>query len=238
MQVTQFHAGQSLEGVQQFLTAHADIFRSVNQSDARKALDAAVTQLRATAAEQDAHARDLKGKGGERARLEAVLVRKFMTPLSKWARSHLQGDPALEALTPSGGTLRRQQLVVTAEGMLRAATPYATRISTGGFPAGFLDGFRAAVDALQAVLVARKAKNTARTGATESIAALVRQGREAVTALDALVSHQVLGDPRLEREWAVAKRIRKPNSFESVPPVPAPQPSLAATGTQEVLKAA
>ena len=103
MKVHQIHVGQSMEGVQQFLDAHDDVLQSVNQSDARKELDVAVAQFKATAAEQDVHVRELKGVGGTRVQGEAVLLKKFMTPLSKWARANLQGQPALAALTPSAG---------------------------------------------------------------------------------------------------------------------------------------
>jgi hypothetical protein len=219
MRLNQFHVGQSLEGVQQFLAAHADVLQSVNASDARKQLDATVTQLRATAAEQDLHARELKGVRGTRVQLEAALVKRFMTPLSKWARANLQGEPALGALSPSAGQLRRQKLVVTAEGMLEAAGTYSARLTTGSFPPDFLERFRAAIDAVQGSLGNRKGSATAKSGATKSIAALLRQGRMAVTALDALVTHQILGDARLEREWAVAKRVRRSASPAAATPV-------------------
>ena len=95
MRTVQIHVGQSLEGVQQYLDVHADVLQSVNQSDARQQLDSAVVQLKATLAEQNVHVRELRGVGGTRVQQEAVLVKKFMTPLAKWARANLQGDPAL-----------------------------------------------------------------------------------------------------------------------------------------------
>ena len=244
MKKDQIHVGQSLEGVQQFLDAHADVLQSVNASDARKDLDATATQLRATAAEQDVHARELKGVGGTRVQQEAVLVKKFMTPLSKWARANLRGEPALGALTPSAGQLRRQKLVVTAEGMLEAAGNYTARLTTGSFPADFLTQFSAAIDAVRGSLGNRKGRSTAKSGATKSIAALLRQGRSAVTALDGLVTHQIHGDARLEKEWAVAKRIRRSNvPLAITPPAPAVQSTptivpMPVTATREVLKAA
>ena len=226
MKVQQIHVGQSLEGVQQYLDAHDDVLQSVNQSDARKELDSSIAQFKATAAEQDVHVRELKGVGGTRVQGEAVLLKKFMTPLSKWARANLLGQPALAALTPSAGHLRRQQLATAAEGMLEAARNYSDRLATGSFPADFLDKFGAAIDAVRDSLGNRKGRSTAKSGATKSIAALLKQGRAAVVALDGLVTHQILGDARLEREWAVSKRIRRVNA-------PAP-----ITATPEVLKAA
>src|SRR5205823_1170161 len=112
-------------------------------------------------------------------------------------------------LTPAAGQFRRQKLVVTAEGMLAAAGAYTARLSTGSFPADFLKRFGAAIDAVRGSLGSRKGKATAKSGATKSIASLLKQGRLAVTALDGLVTHQILGDARLEEEWAKAKRIRR-----------------------------
>ena len=131
--------------------------------------------------------------------------------------------------------------------MLEAARNYSDRLATGSFPADFLDKFGAAIDAVRDSLGNRKGRSTAKSGATKSIAALLKQGRAAVAALDGLVTHQILGDARLEREWAVSKRIRRANAPVTITPaaptaltvqstptrVPAP-----ITATPEVLKAA
>ena len=234
MQKDQLHVGQSLEGVQQYLDVHADVLQSVNQSDARQQLDSVVVQVKAALAEQNVHVRELRGVGGTRVQQESVLVKKFMTPLAKWARANLQGDPALGALTPSAGQFRRQKLVVTAKGMLEAAASYTARLTTGSFPADFFEKFGAAIEAVHGTLGNRKGRATAKSGATKSIATLLKQGRSAVTALDGLISHQIHGDERLEREWAVAKRVRRPSSAATiVTPEPAPP-----VHTQEVTKAA
>ena len=47
------------------------------------------------------------------------------------------------------------------------------------------------------------------TGATNQIATALRNGRAAIATLDSLVSHVILGNERLEREWRAAKRITR-----------------------------
>lgn len=84
------------------------------------------------------------------------------------------------------------------------------------FPANFLAQLRAAADGVQASLDTRSAKVVAGAGATTKVKAMASQGRRAVAALDSLVSHLILGDERLEREWRAAKRVRRQGTAEVV----------------------
>ena len=238
MQSTQVHAGQSLRSTQQCLDAHPDVFQSVNATQARRELDAAITQLDAAAVEQGIQARESRGEVNRRTQLEHVLVRKYMTPLAKFARSQLKGVPNLDALTPSANQLKRERLAKAGLEMAGAAAPFAEMLVKANFPADFLTQLEAAAHAVHQSFDTRKGKQTARTGATKSIATLVRQGRTAVAALDSLVSHLILGNDRLEREWRSAKRVRKEAKLPVfatppfvpvvTPPVPAPVPPSAA----------
>jgi hypothetical protein len=229
MRTRQIRVGQSLRQVQQFLDAHAGVVGPANESEARQSLNAAVTQLDASATEQGTRTRERHGEVTRREQLEQQLVRKFMTPVAKLARSRLQGEPNLAALTPSGSALQRERLVQSARSMIEAATPYAERFGAARFPADFLAQFTQAVDAVAASLQTRDAKHRDRVGATKSVQTALQHGRAAVAELDALVSHLILGNGRLEEEWRVAKRVTLSTGTRSKPTVPAtPAPASTA----------
>jgi len=250
MDSSQFHRSQSLRRVQQFLTDHADAVPTANASDSRRQLDSAVAVLDAATVEQGTHEREIRGEVRRRHQLERTLVRKYMTPLAKFARASLTGVPEYAALTPSARSLARERLVRAAQSMVSAAQKYAPALASAKFPADFLTQFRAAADAVQASLDARSAKQVAGTGATKQVAAALAQGRRAVLALDSLVSHLILGHERLEREWRAAKRVRqssateagtapaKPTLVTDAPHAPAVAPVSAPAVAQEVTKAA
>jgi hypothetical protein len=88
MRTRQIRVGQSLRQVQQFLDAHAGVVGPANESEARQSLNAAVTQLDASATEQGTRTRERHGEVTRREQLEQQLVRKFMT---RWPSSRARG---------------------------------------------------------------------------------------------------------------------------------------------------
>ena len=216
MQGVQIHLSQSLRRVQQFMTGHADAVQPANAGDARKQLDSAIVALDAASAEQGTCHREVRGEVNRRRQLETALIRKFLTPLAKFARASLVGVPDYAALTPSVKQFQRERLVQAARSMAAAADKYATALTQAKFPANFLAQLRAAADSVQASLDTRSAKVVAGAGATTKVKTMAAQGRRAVAALDSLVSHLILGDERLEREWRAAKRVRRQGTAEVV----------------------
>ena len=206
MDSSQFHRSQSLRRVQQFLTDHADAVPTANASDSRRQLDSAVAVLDAATVEQGTHEREIRGEVRRRHQLERTLVRKYMTPLAKFARASLTGVPEYAALTPSARSLARERLVRAAQSMVSAAQKYAPARASAKFPADFLTQLRNAAGAVEASVGASTAKQ---------VAAALAQGRRAVLALDSLVSHLILGHERLEREWRAAKRVRQSSATEA-----------------------
>lgn len=217
MQQTQLYVGQSLHRAQQFLVTRADVVGSANASEQRKQLDQAVTAFDSAVLEQETSTREVRGEVNRRRQLERALVRKFMTPLAKFARASLVGVPEFLALTPSAQRLKRTRLVNTARSMVTAAEKYSAQLGAAEFPAGYLTQFREAVDSIGASLDTTAAKLVARTGSTNRIASAGKQGRQAIALLDSVVTHLILGDERLEREWRAAKRMRRVGTAEVVP---------------------
>ena len=222
MQNSQIHVGQSLRRVQQFLDAHKDVVGAVNSTEAREQLNSVVLQLEATVDEQGTHTRRSRAEVHRRQQLEDVLIRKYMTPLAKFARAQLQGVPGFAALTPSGNDLTRERLVLSARSMAQAAEPLSGVLTKAKFPATFVQQLRTAADAVKALIDVGASTRVRKTGATKQLAASLQVGRNAVATIDALVSHLILGDERLAREWRAAKRIAKTVSAPSAGSATAP----------------
>jgi hypothetical protein len=226
MRTTQMHRGRSLKGVQGYLDGNAAVVGAVNSSDARTQLDTSVSTFDAAVEEEGARTRDVRGEVNRRRQLERRVVRKFMTPLAKYARSQLRGVPDFAALTPSANDLRADKLVASARAMITAAAPHAARIAAH-FSAGFLEQFGAAVDEVSASFTATTDKRRQRKGATKLLDAALRDGRSAVAAIDSVVSHLILGNARLEEEWRVAKRIAKSTGVRHEKPAATSAPAPA-----------
>lgn len=212
MYQVQIHVGQSLRQAQQFLTARADAVPSVAASAAKKQLDTAIADLDRAAIAQGTIGRERRGEVQRRAKLERTLVRKYLTPLAKFARASLKGAPDYAALTPSSRALQRERLVKTAQAMAKAARSHVTELRAASFPADFLDQLQAAATAVQASFDASQAGLVRRTGVTKEIRVALAAGRQAVATLDALLGHTTMGNEALEREWRSAKRVRRPNA--------------------------
>ena len=191
MLTSQLHASQSFRRARQYLTDHADAVPAANASEARSTLDAAIADIESASAAQGTGTREIRGEVRKRRQQEVRLVKKYMSPLSKLARSSLKGAPDYAALTPSAGALQRERLVLTARTMAAAAVKYSTEIEQAKFPPQFLE---------QLVAAAKK------------IQVAVASGRQAIAALDSLIGHLVIDDAVLLREWKSAKRLRQTSS--------------------------
>ena len=209
MQVDQIHVGQSLRQVQQFLTVHADVVPSAIASGAKRALDAAVAELDRAATQQGSLSRTVRGEVQRRAELERTLLRKYVTPLVKFARASLRGAPEFAALTPSARAMRRERLVRTAQALAQAADNHVDVLRAAAFPADFLDQLRSAAAAVQQSFDSGLSGRVRRTGVTKEISSALAKGRQAVASLDALVAHTIVGNEALEAEWRSAKRVRR-----------------------------
>ena len=209
MQRSQYTVGQSLRQVQQFLTEHADAVPSAVASAAKQELDTAVAVLDQAAIAQGGLTRTVRGEVHRREQLERTLLRKYVTPLAKFARASLRGAPEFAALTPSARALRAERLVRTAQSMAVAAEKHVDQLQKAQFPADFLDQVRATAAAVQRSFDTGISGRVRRTGVTKEIREVLAGGRRAVAAIDAVVGHTILGNEALEREWRAAKRVRR-----------------------------
>jgi hypothetical protein len=234
MRTKQLHVGRTLRQAQQFLDGHADVVGPANESEARQVLNSAVSRLDASAVEQGTRTREAHGEVTLRKQLERRLVKQFMTPLSKLARAKLQASANISSLTPSGNALRSERLAGSARSMIEAAKPYAATLAAAKFPADFLDRFTGAVDTITTSTRARADGHIRRVGATKAVRDALHDGRTALAELDAVVSHLILGNGRLEQEWRTATRITKSTGTRSKPAPAAPEVPATAPQTQPV----
>lgn len=137
MRTTQIHLVQSFRRVQVFHDGHADVVGTVDTNEARKQLDAAVSQIDAAVDAQGTRTRETRAEVNKRRQLERELIGKYMTPLATFARSKLVGVPDFGALTPSANDLRTERLMQSARAMAKAAAPLAVKIAPY-FSSGFL----------------------------------------------------------------------------------------------------
>jgi hypothetical protein len=209
MQRYQIHVGQSLRQVQQFLTVHQAAVPSAVASAAKRELDTAVAELDRAATEQGGLERTARGEVNRRRELERTLIKKYLSPLAKFARASLRSAPDIAALTPSAKALQNERLVQTALAMASAAERHIDALQAAEFPAEFLAQLRSAATAVTRSFDAGLSGRVRRTGVTKSIKASLANGRQAVAALDALVAHTIVGNEALEREWRSAKRVRR-----------------------------
>ena len=207
MNRTQQSSARTLSRVQQFLDRHADVVGEINQTDARRALDAAVAATDATVTEQGTHVRDIRGELQRQADLETALLRRHMVPIAKFARAQLTGVPNFAALIPNVRDKNGTRLYQAAMAMAAAAEPYAAQFPAPTFAGDFIVALRNAAIAVNNSVALRADKRVQRIGATTQIAQSLAKGRTAVLTLDALLVHVLHDDPRLAEEWRVAKRI-------------------------------
>ncbi|MBI3568202.1 MAG: hypothetical protein HY084_08390 [Gemmatimonadetes bacterium] len=200
-------SAQTLSRAQQFLDRHADVVGAINQTDARRTLDAAVAATDTTVTEQGTRVRDIRGETHRQSDLEAELVGRHMVPIAKFARAQLTGVPNFAALIPNVNKTTGTRLYQAAMAMAAAAQPYAAQFPAPTFAGDFITRLRDAAVAVKHSVAVRADKRVQRIGATTQLARSLAKGRTAVLTLDALLVHVLHDDPRLAEEWRVAKRI-------------------------------
>lgn len=240
MRITQTHVGSTFDRVRQLIVAHPDIAQAVNQTVGWQQLEVAVTALRSATVTQAASPRDIKGEAENRRRLERTLEKKYITPTAKFARGQLKGTANFAGLAPSVRKLHGKRLANAARGIIKAAAPFTAQMEVANFPAGFMQDFANAANAVEASVDSTANSNRERVSGTKAIKGALRDGRAAVQTLDSVISHLILGNEPLEAEWRVAKRITQNTGRRTkpvVPPMSTPTTITSTTSTAPVTEA-
>lgn len=207
MHKVQRNKARSLGRVLQFLDKHADELGVVNDTPARRQLDAAVLAVGDAGRQQGTRVRQMRGEATRQRSLERDLRETHLVPMAKFARAHLAQDPGIAALAPTLKNLGGKRLARTAHAMVRSGAPFRDIFVTARYPAGFLEEAAAAADALVESIERRSSHRIERVAATADIAAALASGRMAIAMLDPVVGRLIAGSAGLVAAWKQAKRI-------------------------------
>jgi len=171
------------------------------------ALDAAVVEMTASAAQQDGHDRSAKGATADSKRIRKDLVRKDMLRLASVARLAIPDvvTMTVELQMPAFG-MDNERLLNAAEAMASKAEPYHDVLVKQGLADDFIVRLRNNAAALKQAIDAHGKAVALRHGATESIAAQVGRARKLVATLSVLVEQVLADDPKMLAEWKKLKR--------------------------------
>ena len=218
----------SLRAIQGFLDDNKDAIGSINDSGARKSLDALVQQITSQAVDQTAGRITGRGATSLEASLRASLRESHMKPIARIAKARLRHVPEMRSFTVPNKRTSSIRLIAMAGGMAEAAAKHASVFAERGLPQDFIARLTTAADALRQSLDARAKSHGQTVGATTALLALSRQATSCIHELDALVTPQLANNDRLLGAWRVAKRVRRkpgPNAESTTTTAPVPDAS-------------
>jgi hypothetical protein len=209
MQTKQGAVLESLRAVNSFLDENADRLGDVVHSGARQKLAEALAELDAYATEQTAAG--LAGEGATKMKrmLQGRLRRRHMRPIARIARSDLPATTALEPLKMPKGRPTAQRLAAHAEGMAKAAAPFADAFISAGLPPDFLARLNAASSELVAAVSDRTQSRGRQSGATAGLKQKLSSARKLVHVLDTFIEAEVEDNEALLANWHMIKRVRR-----------------------------
>ena len=229
MQITQGNTLQSLRGVQAFLDKYAEMLPGLNESGARKKLDALVEELNAHAAAQTGSVLAAKGATQKQYLMRDVLLQDFMAPVARIAEADLPDTPELRPLRMPLGKPSTETLAKAAVGMADAAEPHAAVFVAAGLAQDFVAQLRQAAKDVLVPLDMRTDNRSARRSATRGVKETVRAAKRTVRVLDTFVRRTLRGNVVILERWAAVKRPN-PKISKAVPSLlPAPPSPAPAT---------
>lgn len=213
---------QSLRAVKAFLDTNASALGDVVNTGARRRLDDVIAALADQVATQVGSELAAQGATKKKYALRRVLLRRHMAAVARVAKADLALSPALEPLRMPKGKPTTERLAAAADGMAKAAEPFAEIFTAAGLPMDFIRQLTDAADALRGSVAKRSQMRGARGGATESIRRRLSEGRKLVAVLDVFVSTALEDDPALLANWNIVKRVQKLAAGPAVTPSTSP----------------
>lgn len=225
----------SLHAVDGFIESNAAALGSVVTSGARQKLTALIAQASTHTSEQSGNELQSLGATIGNQGLRTALMRDHMAPIASIARSELPQTPEIAPLRMPRGRPSNPRLVSAAEGMAKAAAPFAGVFVKSGLPADFITQLNTAAEALLVSLGDHSNIRSRRKVATTGIQSTLSEGRRIVRVLDTYVKSVLKDDPVLLSGWNSVKRVRRTGQRAvvvlSTPSTPAPTPAPANTPT-------
>ena len=230
MQTTQGNMLVSLHAVETFLDDNAAALVGVINTGARQKLTGAIVDLSTYASDQTGGALISQSSTQGKQSLRLALMRDHMAPIARIAQAELPLTPQVAPLRMPRGRPTIPKLVSAAEGMAKAAAPYAGVFVDNGRSIDFIGQLNAAAGTLLASVSDHANIQGKRKTATKGLKAKLTAGRKIVHILDTYVKSTLKDDPILLAGWNTVKRVQRTGTRTAATPTaaPAPAPSTAA----------
>jgi hypothetical protein len=210
--------------VQGFINVHTAAFPAGSRGAVLSAaIAAAITETEQQAAKQDAAALDRQESTAQKqAAIDTLLEQMRAINLTARSINNLTPGIADQFKMPRNSD---QAVLNRARAYIIEATPIAADFTSRGLPATFLTDLQAAIDAVIAAEDHQAAALRDQTTATSAVALALKQEREAVRELDAIVRNHFRTDPSTLASWDSATHIeRAPTKTTTTPPPPTSPP--------------
>ncbi len=145
--------------------------------------------------------------------LRDALYTMHLVPIRRIALALAVNQPGLghQFALPSTRT-STGRVLQTARQFVQDVVSYKTVLIANGRPADFVEQLTAATDALQEAILAKATNAGIRSGGTAGIDVALRQGRQVVHSLDAIMHSCFGANADVMAQWRQAKRIRRSTS--------------------------
>ena len=221
----------SLRAVDAFIERNSASLGGVPTSGARVKLTANIARLTNHASDQTGSFIESKSSTLGKGSLRRALLRDHMAPIASIARAELPLTPEVAPLRMPRGRPTSAKLAAAAEGMAKAAAPYASVFIDNGMPADFIARINAAAEALNNSLADHTDIRAKRRTATAGVKATITSGRKLVNILDKYVKSALKDNPVLLEGWNNVKRVDRSGQRVTSAPTGTtpPTPSTPAT---------
>lgn len=209
--------------VQQFRDEHQTLFPEGSPgAQAFAGLDAAVDALSQGAAVQRSSARD----GIEQKRNARQALRFRLDAIARTAQVIAQTTPGFDEGFGLARPVNQQVLLAAARVFLEDAAPRAAAFVARGLPEDFVDSLRLAFERFEQASDVVAARSLRRAAAAAGIRTAVRQGMDAVRAIDVIVRYQLAIDSEVQAAWRRARQIPRRQPLRVSPSDSPATPSL------------
>jgi hypothetical protein len=201
---------RSLQGFRQVLEfmGRAEVSRKeVDLERHRVALATVVQEMMALATNRAGQAGEGQALTSQRRAWRRKLEWDYLAPLRRMTREIVGDDATLAEVLRLPANLRHvDQLLAVARSVVAVIVEKPEVFAQRGFGAAYVEGFTAAIAALQGGVDAGGVIRAQQTGATAELRRLARRGRYLVGVLDAMVRPALVSTSGLAMEWRVVRR--------------------------------
>lgn len=215
---------EMLISVRQFGLTHAGSFPAGTAgAELLAAVAAAVEDMEAHSATQAQHARAAKEKTTQKNAARKAL-REEMEAIARTARAMERKTPGVEDKFRLPSNKRAQDWLAAARAFAVEAEALKEEFVKHGMAPGFVEGFKARIEAVEQTIDGRAQKSAARISATVGVAEAAERGRLAVRELDAVVRNLFGNDKPLLAEWESVSHVERAARRPEAETPPAEEP--------------